>query len=98
VLGESEELRILTGASEYLSVTPGENTAALALECSSDDRCAASSGAGVHDLIDEIHEIIRKTNRDLLAHPKMVANHYQSVGTTRTPARSTLASRRAGRR
>jgi hypothetical protein len=55
VLGEPEEIRILAGASKYLSVAPGNYTTALALECSGNDRRATSSGARVDDRIDEIH-------------------------------------------
>ena len=37
-----------------------------------DDRCPAVLAAGVNDLIDKVDELLRKSNRDLLAHPAPV--------------------------
>jgi hypothetical protein len=74
VLGKPCELRVRTGAGKDPGIAFGEGAATLTLERTFDDRCAAASRAGVHDLIDEVDQIVRESNSDLFAHPKMVAS------------------------
>jgi hypothetical protein len=73
VLGKPCEFRVRAGASENPGIAFCELATALALKCPGHDSGPAALGAGVDDLIDEVDEIVWKTYRDLLAHPKTVA-------------------------
>jgi L-threonylcarbamoyladenylate synthase len=77
VLGESGELGILGGAGEDLGVARGCRTAAFALERARDDGGAARLGAGADDIVDEVDQLLGEPDRDLLAHPIMVAFWYE---------------------
>lgn len=59
VLGETGELRVRTGASEYPGVAFGEGATTLALKRTADDRGSASRGTGVDDLVHEVDKVIR---------------------------------------
>jgi len=73
VLSEPRELGVWTGAGKDLGIAFGEGAPALALERTGNDCRPAASSAGVDDLIDEVDEIVWKSNCDLLAHPITVA-------------------------
>jgi hypothetical protein len=77
VLGQPGELRVPADASKDLGIPRSDHAATLALERTGNDRRATSSDTGIHDLIDEVNEIVRKTYSYLLAHPNTVANRYQ---------------------
>ena len=74
MLSKPRELRIRTAASEDPGITFGQSAPALALERASDDFRSAAGDARLNDLVNEVDKLVRKTNRDLLAHPKTVAN------------------------
>jgi hypothetical protein len=73
MLSKPCELWIRTGAGKDPGVAFCKSAATLALERERDDRRAAALSARVHDLINEVDEIVWQSNSDLLAHPKMVA-------------------------
>jgi hypothetical protein len=73
VLGESSELWVRTGADKDPGIAFREGTPTFALERTGDDGRPAAPGAGVDDLVDEIDKLLRQSNGNLLAHPKMVA-------------------------
>jgi hypothetical protein len=75
------ELRIRAGAGKDLGIAFGEGAPALALERTSDDRRSAPPSPGVDDLVDEVDKVVWKSNRDLLAHPIMVAKWEQRAAT-----------------
>ncbi len=72
VVGERSEVRVRTLLREHLRVPRSDHTTTLTLERSSDDGRTAAPGAAVDELVDELHELVRESNRDLLAHTKMV--------------------------
>lgn len=74
MLSEACELWIRTGAGKDPGIAFGEDTATLALERMGYDCRPAASNAGVDDCVDEGDKLVWKSNSDLLAHPKMVAN------------------------
>ncbi len=73
---ESGELRIGTRAGEDLGIARSDHAALLALEGPRDDRSTAASGFQVDDLVEEVDELVGKTNSYLLAHTNMVAKWY----------------------
>jgi hypothetical protein len=73
MVGKTHKHRIGTGASQDLSIARGDHTSALALERVGDDGRPATSSAGINDLIHEVHELVRESHGNLLAHPIMVA-------------------------
>jgi len=72
MLGEAGKLGILARSSKDLGVACSARAAALALERTGDDCRPAGLGTGADELVHEVDELIRETNRDLLAHPIMV--------------------------
>jgi hypothetical protein len=73
VLCKPRQLRVGTGAGKDSGIVFGESAPALALERTGDDYRPAAGGAGVDYLVDEVDKVVWQSNRDLLAHPKMVA-------------------------
>jgi hypothetical protein len=77
MLSKPGKAEIRAGASKNLGISRRESASALAFERPCDDRRPAASATGLHDLVNEVNELIWKTNGYLLAHPKTVANPYQ---------------------
>jgi hypothetical protein len=73
VLSEPSEPRVRTSSGKYPSIAFGEGAPTLALKRTGNDCRPAASSAGANDLIDEVDELVRESNSDLLAHPIMVA-------------------------
>lgn len=73
VLGEPCELWVRTGAGKDPGIAFCEATPTLALKRPSHYRGPAALRAGVDDPVDEVDKIIWESDRDLLAHPIMVA-------------------------
>lgn len=73
MLSEPCELWVRTGAGKDPGIAFGEGAPALALERPRHDSRPAALAAGVDDLVNEVNKVIREPHRDLLAHPKMVA-------------------------
>ena len=73
MLGESRELRVWAGAGEDPRIAFREVAPPLPLERPSNDSRPAAPPAGVDDPVNEINQLLRKPNRDLLAHPITVA-------------------------
>ena len=74
MLSESCEHWVRTGAGKNPGIAFGKGAPTLALERTGDNYRPAARGARVDDLVNEVDEIVRKPNSDLLAHPIMVAN------------------------
>lgn len=77
VLSQSRKLWVRAGAGENPGIAFGEGVPTLALQRPGDDNRPAACGAGVDDLVNEVDQLVGKSNSDLLAHPKMVANWEQ---------------------
>jgi hypothetical protein len=73
VLGKPCELWVRTSAGKDPGIAFGKGTPTLALKRTGDDYRPAARGAGIDDPVDEVNKLVWKSNRDLLAHPKMVA-------------------------
>ncbi len=73
VLSESRELWVRTAASEDPGIMFGQGVPPLALKRTGDNCRPTAGGARVNDLVDEIDQIVWKSNGDLLTDPKMVA-------------------------
>lgn len=80
MLGEPCELRVASGAGEYLSVPRGNDAPAFAFERLGHDRSPAARGAGLDDLVNKGHQLVGKSNGDLLAHPVMVPSWEHTRG------------------
>ncbi len=74
MLGQPRKLGVGPGASENLGVARGNHAPAFALERMGDDSRAATSIARANDRVHKIHQLVRESYSDLLAHPIMVAN------------------------
>lgn len=74
MLGKAGKLGILTRSSEDLGVACGDRTATLALERTGHYRSPTGLGTGDHELVDELDQLVREADGDLLAHPMMVPN------------------------
>jgi hypothetical protein len=72
VLGQPGKLRIRTAAGEDLGIADGDDAPAFALERPRDDRRPAAPGAGADELVDELDEIVWKSNGDLPTDPVML--------------------------
>jgi Arc/MetJ-type ribon-helix-helix transcriptional regulator len=79
VLGQSVELGIRAGAGQDLGIARGHHAPALPFECLGDDCRAAAAGAGTDEFVEEVDELVRESNSDLLAHPNMVAKRDQGL-------------------
>lgn len=73
VLGEPGELRIRPGPGEDPRIAFRKRPPPLPLERPGNDSRPAPLSATIDDPVNEVDKLIRKTHRDLLAHPKMVA-------------------------
>lgn len=73
MLGQPRKLWIWAGASQDLGIACGEGAAAFAFECHSDDCRPAAPGTGVDDLVNEINQVVRKSDGDLSTHTITVA-------------------------
>jgi hypothetical protein len=58
VFGEPGKLRVRTGTGKDLSVTHGHHSPAFTLKSPGHDSRAAPSGARVHDLVNELNELV----------------------------------------
>lgn len=74
MLGEPRELRVRTGGGEDSGIAFRIRPPPLPLERPGHDSRPTALGTGIDDPIDEVDKVIRKTHRNLLAHPKTVAN------------------------
>lgn len=77
MLGETGEHGIRTAPRQNLGIARGDHATALALQRPGDDRRTAAPGSAADELVDELDELIREPDRDLLAHPVMVPKRYQ---------------------
>lgn len=77
MLGKAGKLRILTRSSEDLSIARGDRPSTLALQRAGHDRSPARLRPSTDKRIDEIDQVIRESNSDLLAHPIMVPIWYR---------------------
>jgi len=90
MLGQSSKLGIGAGARQDLGIARSDHASALALERMADNRRPAAPGARVDEIVDEIHELVRESYGNLLAHPMMVAKWEQRICTKSIFRRSRL--------
>lgn len=77
MLGQSGKLGVRAGTGKDLGILFSDGAAALALERSCDKGGTAPRIARGDRPIHKLNELVWEADRDLLAHPNMVADCYQ---------------------
>ncbi len=70
MLGKTVHIGVLAGARENRGVTGGDRSSSLAFQRASDHDRSAIGLTFSHELVDEIDDVLRQPNGDLLGHPK----------------------------
>lgn len=78
MLRQPAKLRVRSGARKDLGISFCDGASALTFKRSPDHGCTTARSAGGDDTIDELDELVRQANGDLLAHPNMVADCYRA--------------------
>ena len=85
MLGQSGELWIWTGAGDDLGIARRHHAPSLPLERLGDYCSPAAPATGADDFVNEVNDVVGEPDRDLLAHPIMVAKWEQASGEKTAP-------------